>query len=792
MEELYRGCALQHGKYKIVKTLGRGSFGITYLATTKVALSGGLGKMEVTVNVAIKEFFMEEFNSRSRDGSSVDGTNASLVKNYRKKFHREAENLGKLKHLNIVKVLEVFDENNTTYYAMEYVDGESLDDYIKSKGRISEREVLSLLHEIGTALKHMHDNKMLHLDLKPKNIMRNKDGHLLLIDFGLSKQYDQNGEPESSTTLGLGTPGYAPIEQANYKQDGTFPATLDIYALGATVYKMLTGSTPPHASDILSEGFPEDLFTKLGISSETISMVEKAMSPIKKQRFQTVSELLRVIDSKTIQDGSSKNRGFGSYKKAVGESEYRMEDVINVEIDDPLPIPDSGISIALSNPAPGSLSYKFYLSADFCNTVTVFRNGKKILDEDFYGGIRPEIVDALKQNGFFSRTHWEKESTMTPLTGIRVECGFYYKNNEVFYRVVNHANPAYHHRLLDAVNSVIQVQELSQWINEALEKDFSYQQHDIKKYGISVVTIAPDYKLKIYYRGQVFAGDDICVGGLKSISDVSSAYERVKFGLQKMGEDRVDFETYVRNNKETIEAGYNITSYCSESDLLRLLMQKKHYNVPVGRVRQEMQFLPLCFDALEDADYAYEYQQLYCEASNGGGVIEIIQAGFANEKYEYMPEAHVKHLSNFDGFAYFLLGSLIQYSISKKKWQEDTVLLDVMPFAINAELWIQGRYRDGIKLIERNTTIPCKETETITDDNCTFVILFLGKRFSINFNGLFHYNPQSIDVTIDIDAFLNIRYIFRDKEMKKEISISQSELFNYEVKTNNEDTIWQA
>ena len=97
---------------QIVKTLGRGSFGITYLATTKVALSGGLGKMDVTVNVAIMEFFMEEFNSRSRDGSSVDGTSASLVKNYRKKFHREAENLGKLKHPNIVKVLEVFDENN--------------------------------------------------------------------------------------------------------------------------------------------------------------------------------------------------------------------------------------------------------------------------------------------------------------------------------------------------------------------------------------------------------------------------------------------------------------------------------------------------------------------------------------------------------------------------------------------------------------------------------------------------------------------------------------------------------
>ena len=76
MNELIKGCTLQHGKYKIVKTLGRGSFGITYLATTKIALIGGLGKMDVTVNVAIKEFFMEEFNSRSSDGSCVDGTSA--------------------------------------------------------------------------------------------------------------------------------------------------------------------------------------------------------------------------------------------------------------------------------------------------------------------------------------------------------------------------------------------------------------------------------------------------------------------------------------------------------------------------------------------------------------------------------------------------------------------------------------------------------------------------------------------------------------------------------------------
>lgn len=91
----------------------------------------------------------------------------------------------------------------------------------------------------------MHSNKMLHLDLKPKNIMLDKDGKSYLIDFGLSKQYTETGEPESSTKVGAGTPGHAPIEQANYREGKGFPVTMDIYALGATMFKMLTGQRPP-------------------------------------------------------------------------------------------------------------------------------------------------------------------------------------------------------------------------------------------------------------------------------------------------------------------------------------------------------------------------------------------------------------------------------------------------------------------------------------------------------------------------------------------------------------------
>ena len=310
MAELKQGTALQNGKYKIVKVLGKGSFGITYLAATRIAVNGQLGQMNVTVNVAIKEFYMKDLNNRTSDGTTVEGTQNSLVKNYRQKFRKEAENLAKLHHPNIVKVIEVFDENNTTYYVMEYIEGGSLDDYIKQKGHLLEDEALWCVAQIGKALSYMHKNRMIHLDLKPNNVMRDSKGTLVLIDFGLSKQYDENGEPESSTSIGLGTPGYAPLEQANYKQDGTLPVTLDIYALGASLYKMLTGKTPPESSYVLNEGLPLSRLKEAGVSDAVIVIVEKAMAPMKKKRYQSVEELSSAIG--TIEEKTSFDSQIGN------------------------------------------------------------------------------------------------------------------------------------------------------------------------------------------------------------------------------------------------------------------------------------------------------------------------------------------------------------------------------------------------------------------------------------------------------------------------------------------------
>ena len=290
------GTTLSGGRYTIEKALGQGSFGVTYRATTQTKMSGELGELNATVNVAVKEFFMSEMNVRGENGTLVEGSEISMVQNYRRKFRKEAENLSHLKHPSIVKVLSIFDENNTTYYVMEYLEGESLDQRITRLGKLEESEALSTIRQVGSALQYMHEHQMLHLDMKPGNIMCCNKGRTVLIDFGLSKQYDENGEPESSTTLGLGTMGYAPIEQADYRQDGTFPATLDIYALGATLFKMLTGKRPLAASELMNEDdfLPKHL-DEVGVSEATRAAVCKAMAFRRRDRFQSVADFMQAL-----------------------------------------------------------------------------------------------------------------------------------------------------------------------------------------------------------------------------------------------------------------------------------------------------------------------------------------------------------------------------------------------------------------------------------------------------------------------------------------------------------------
>lgn len=289
-----------HGEaydYKIMDVLGQGTFGITYKA--KVEMKGALGRLDSNMYVAVKEFFMKEVNGRENSSVTSGSTsNGGLFYYYRDKFEREARNLSTLSHPNIVKVLEAFHANGTTYYSMEYIDGISLDKKIAQspQGRMPLTEAIETLKQISAAIAFMHSRNMLHLDVKPGNVMMRKDGTAVLIDFGLSKQYTSDGEPESSTKVGAGTPGYAPIEQVSYHEGKGFPTMMDVYALGGTLFKMLTGQRPPEASEILNEGFPTDSLRQLFIPDNIVNSISKAMAPLKKDRWQTVDEFVKHLD----------------------------------------------------------------------------------------------------------------------------------------------------------------------------------------------------------------------------------------------------------------------------------------------------------------------------------------------------------------------------------------------------------------------------------------------------------------------------------------------------------------
>lgn len=247
--------------YTILKVLGQGGFGITYLVSGKVRV----GNIVVDVRFAMKEHFISSLCSRDGATKSVQFSApvADQVGRSLKAFIKEARRLQSLgiDHPNVVRINEVFEANNTAYYVMEYIEGASLQDYVKKHGPMSADAAKALLQPLIEAVATLHSNNIAHYDIKPANIMLSEeaDGSLrpVLIDFGLAKHYDDAGHATSSIAAAGYSAGYAPLEQ--YAGISSFSPRCDVYALAATLYFCVTGHAPKAAQQLSSDEVRRDL-----------------------------------------------------------------------------------------------------------------------------------------------------------------------------------------------------------------------------------------------------------------------------------------------------------------------------------------------------------------------------------------------------------------------------------------------------------------------------------------------------------------------------------------------------
>jgi len=270
------------GVYIIEEQLASGGFGNTYKARN----------VQFDEHYAIKEFFMSGINDRDGATGQVSVSNDQNRDQYDEqlqKFKKEAQRLRRLKNEHIVQVHDLFEENGTAYYAMDFIDGESLSARLKRQGPLSEQQVLSVLPQVLDALQTVHEANLWHLDLKPANIMMTREDKAVLIDFGASKQLNTEGGGATTSTALCYTPGFAPPEQVEQNMDKFGPWT-DLYALGATLFNLLTNQKPPASSDINESA--DDAFKPLTqcCSQQMLTYVRWLMQPKRNQRPQSVQE----------------------------------------------------------------------------------------------------------------------------------------------------------------------------------------------------------------------------------------------------------------------------------------------------------------------------------------------------------------------------------------------------------------------------------------------------------------------------------------------------------------------
>ncbi len=279
---------LQSDKYRIDKTLGAGGFGITYLATHTI----------LDKKVAIKELFLatRDLYCTRQNTVSKEVTphfDKNTFQQFRKRFLDEARTLHKFDQTKgIVKVIDTFDENNTSYFVMDFVDGQPLTSIVENDRNAIFHigKITKYTTQLLQTLQNVHQAGILHRDVKPDNILIDKNDNLVLIDFGIARSYD---EGKVSEQTGMATIGYAPPEQLITKAErGAFT---DLYSVGGVLYFMCCKMRPQSMDEQVQEGFISAKKRNPNTPDWLDQIITKALQPKTKERYQTAQQFLEAL-----------------------------------------------------------------------------------------------------------------------------------------------------------------------------------------------------------------------------------------------------------------------------------------------------------------------------------------------------------------------------------------------------------------------------------------------------------------------------------------------------------------
>ena len=314
--QLQPGTLLQDGRYLVGRVLGQGGFGITYLG------------MDTRLNrkVAIKEYFPTECANRISSITpeiTVSTADAEFLREGQRRFLQEAQLLSQFEDTpGIVPIHDFFEENGTAYIVMKFLEGQNMKKTIE-QGRISADAAFKLFAPIFDVLEKMHRANIIHRDISPDNVMLQPDGSLVLMDFGAARQVSRDASRSLSVMLKV---GYAPAEQY-VTRGGTGPWT-DIYALCATLYKCITGITPPESvarllNDIIQ--WPSEL--GIAISPEQEATLKTGMAVEAEKRFRNIAALKQALKTPVSPAAYPESAAAGQYAAGFGEASSLAEPI---------------------------------------------------------------------------------------------------------------------------------------------------------------------------------------------------------------------------------------------------------------------------------------------------------------------------------------------------------------------------------------------------------------------------------------------------------------------------------